>query len=116
MQRILLNPIYYGDFIWKSQYHKGKALLESHQQENEYHQNQIFILESRYRTLQSKIGKAYEDRLGGTIDHDFWIEQNSRLKQEQAQIEAQLGALRTSNTAYIGFFTVDGGMLSVNYG
>src|SRR5690606_29556739 len=24
MQRVLSNPIYYGDFVWKGQYYKGK--------------------------------------------------------------------------------------------
>lgn len=78
-----------------------EALLESHQQERKYHQSQIETLDVRYRTLQLKIDKAYEDKLEGHIDHDFWITQNSRWKEEQTQIQSQLTVLRTKNTAYI---------------
>lgn len=77
------------------------ALLDSHQQERDYHQRQAVTLESNYRTLQNKIDKAYEDKLEGHIDHDYWVTQNSRWKEEQTQIESQLVNLRTTNTAYI---------------
>ncbi len=78
-----------------------QALMESHQQEREYHQKQVTTLEDRYRTIQNKINKSYEDKLEGFIDHDFWQEQSSRWRQEQTQIESQLTTLRETNTAYI---------------
>ena len=78
-----------------------QALLESHQDERSYHLNQLSTLEHNYRTLQNRIDKAYVDKLEDRIDHDFWDRQNSKWILEQKQIESQLSALRSTNTAYI---------------
>lgn len=77
------------------------ALLESHKDEQSYRQQQMVTLESRFRTLQTKIEKAYEDKLEGSIDTEFWQTQNSKWRQEQTEIESQLASLRSANTAYI---------------
>ncbi len=199
MQRVLTNPIYYGDFVWKNQYYKGKhtpliskelfdtvqtklgvskkskltkknfsftstmtcgtcgcaitaeeknkksglryvyyhctsgkgdcpdvtyieerkieswlsdiliqiqlpaeiiewtklAIQETHSKEIEYQALQRQTLEKRYRTIQNKINKVYEDKLEGQIDLEFWSQQNNRLQQELATIESQIAQLRT---------------------
>lgn len=78
-----------------------QALMESHKQKREYHNQQVQLLETQYKKLQSKIDKAYEDKLEGNVDSDFWTAQNSRLQQEQSKIETQLTTLRQANTAYL---------------
>lgn len=78
-----------------------QALLDSHKQEREYHENQIKVLESRYRTVQNKINKTYEDKLEGQIDSDFWALQNDRLNKELVAIESQMASLRLANAAYV---------------
>lgn len=78
-----------------------QALLESHEDERKLHQAKISSLDERYRTLQNKVDRSYEDKLDGNIDHEFWIAQTTRWKQEQADIEAQLANLRTDNSNYM---------------
>ncbi|MBC7420560.1 MAG: recombinase zinc beta ribbon domain-containing protein [Bdellovibrio sp.] len=73
-----------------------KALQDSHSKEIEYQNLQRTTLENRYRTVENKINKAYEDKLEGHIDLDFWIQQNNRLQLELSSIESQLTQLRTS--------------------
>lgn len=59
------------------------------------------LYSSQYRAIQSKISKAYEDKLEGLIDADFWATQNSKWNEEQASIEAQMTTLRTANSVYV---------------
>lgn len=78
-----------------------KALQASHAQEREHHRKQIGLLEERYRTAHKKIDRAYEDKLEGLIEAEFWTAQNSRLNVELSQLEAQMTALRAANSAYL---------------
>ncbi len=78
-----------------------QALLDSHKQESEYHNVQLSTLESRYRTVQNKINKTYEDKLEGNIDSEFWSLQNDRMNTELQEIEKQLVSLRTSKVTYV---------------
>lgn len=77
------------------------ALKESHQQERDLQNHQLSLLEARYKSTKNKIGRAYEEKLEGLIDHDFWSEQNSRWNRELTMIESQVSALRAANTSYM---------------
>lgn len=78
-----------------------KALLESHRDEQAYHQGQLRLQETRYRTIQNNISKAYADRLEGAIEYEFWRQQNERMNQDLMAVEAQIASLRTANAAYV---------------
>jgi site-specific DNA recombinase len=78
-----------------------QALLESHEQEKAYHLKQVKLLDDRYRTIKNKINKAYEDKLEGVIDSEFWSVQNERLNKDLAEIEGQVASLREASAAYI---------------
>ena len=77
------------------------ALTESHKEEQDYHQNQMRLLQDRYRTTQRKINSAYEYKLEGRVDLDFWQIQNDRLNKELVETEAQVASLRAANASYI---------------
>ena len=78
-----------------------QALLESHKEQQEYHQGQVRLLEERYRITQRKIDKAYEDKLEGHIHTDFWQTQNERLTKELIAIESQISSLREASKSYV---------------
>ena len=77
------------------------ALTESHKEEQDYHQNHMRLLQDRYRTTQRKINSAYEYKLEGRVDLDFWQIQNDRLNKELVETEAQVASLRAANASYI---------------
>lgn len=78
-----------------------QALLEVHDLEKKDHTDLINRLNVIYKQLQTKIDKAYEDKLNEEISKDYWASITTKWKLEQADIELQLTSLREVNTAYI---------------
>ena len=58
-------------------------------------------LNKRYVQLQTLIGSAYEDKLLGKIESDFWEAKTSERKREQAEIQRNIAALKSADTNYM---------------
>lgn len=78
-----------------------EALLESSTEEREYRQAQVRSLTNRYNKLDSMISQAYEDKLEGHIEPEFWETKTSAWKSEQSEITIQLEALKQANTDFM---------------
>ncbi len=81
--------------------HTRKALLNSSKDEQEFRSSQITSLSTRYQNLDSYINRSYQDKLDGKIEPNFWEQKTAEWKNEQAEIQNQLEALRNTNTAYM---------------
>ncbi|MBX3041121.1 MAG: zinc ribbon domain-containing protein [Bdellovibrionaceae bacterium] len=77
------------------------ALIETQQNEQAHHEKQRKLMEGRYRTIQQKINRTYEDKLEGRIDLDFWKTQNNRLNKELNDLEAQMTSLASEPEPYV---------------
>lgn len=78
-----------------------EVLLESSAEERQYRQAQVRSLSNRYNKLDSMISTAYEDKLEGRIEPDFWEAKTSTWKSEQSEISIQLEALKQANTDFM---------------
>ena len=77
-----------------------KALIESQQDQKEYHASIIRKLNREYTLLQTMIEKCYEDKLLGKIEHDFWEQQNGSWKNKQREIMAAIEHHNLVSTKY----------------
>ncbi|GAH81000.1 unnamed protein product, partial [marine sediment metagenome] len=59
------------------------ALLRSHQDEKQYHDQQISILNAQYTKLQNRIDQMYVDKLDGKISEEFYEEKLHEWREEQ---------------------------------
>ena len=77
------------------------ALLSSHNDEREFRESQISLLNSQWNKLQNKIDKCYEDKLDGIIASDAWENKTAVWKSEQDDILVRLKALKETNTHFM---------------
>ena len=77
------------------------ALLQSSKKEQETHAAALAKLNSRYTRIQKLISAAYEDKLEGTIDAELWETKTTEWKREQADIHANISALKSADTSYM---------------
>ena len=78
-----------------------RALTDSHSKEREFREREVARLERKSSDLQSKLDRAYEDRLEGTIDESFWRDINAKWRLQQDQVAAQLVRFRGAHRNYI---------------
>lgn len=78
-----------------------QALKDSGQNERDFRQKELARLRQRVTSLQSRLDKAYEDRLDGVIDEGFWKDVSDRWRKEQDQLNAQIDKLTIANRNYM---------------
>ncbi len=77
------------------------ALRESHSDKEEFQRKSIKSLQNRYDRIRGYQEKAYEDRLNGLIDEDFWKRKSYEWNTELRQIEIQISKHRHANHEYL---------------
>ena len=77
------------------------ALKKSSQDEGLYRQTELVRLKRLYNSLQTRLDKAYEDRLDGIIDEKYWIELSKRWRVEQAAISDRIEILDSKKRDYV---------------
>lgn len=77
------------------------ALKESSRNEGLYRQSELMRLKRLSKSHQTRLDKAYEDRLDGIIDEKYWIELSKRWRAEQATISDRIESLDTKNRDYV---------------
>ena len=78
-----------------------RALNDSRVKEREFREKEVARLERKSADLQSKLDRAYEDRLDGTIEDGFWRDISARWREQQDQVAAQLTKFRAAHRNYI---------------
>lgn len=76
------------------------ALSSSHKDMKEDYQRSLNKLQDRYNKIQEQIGQAYQDKLDGLIDKDFWNKKSADLTLEAQQIKDSLDQYEKVNTNY----------------
>ena len=77
------------------------ALKENSRDEVLYRQTELARLKSMYNSIQTRLDKAYEDRLDGIIDEKYWSEVSTRWRAEQAAINERIENLGVENRSYV---------------
>ncbi|MBU8934774.1 MAG: zinc ribbon domain-containing protein [candidate division Zixibacteria bacterium] len=78
-----------------------QALKDSHQDETTFRDSELLRLRKRDRELQSRLDRAYEDRLDGVIDEEYWRRVSASWRDEQNGIAHQIQKLGQSDRNYI---------------
>ena len=77
------------------------ALMESHRDEKEYHEQQINRLNREYLTLQKRIDRMYVDKLDGRISLEFYQEHLDKWRAEQDRILEKTKTHQNANVNYL---------------
>ena len=77
------------------------ALLRSHQDEKQYHDQQISILSAQYTKLQNRIDQMYVDKLDGNISEEFYEEKLHEWREEQSCIRSTIQRHEQANVNYL---------------
>lgn len=78
-----------------------RALKDSHRTEKESRKSEIKRLTRRQTELQSRLDKAYEDRLDGVIDEVYWREVSMKWREEQDLVSGRLQKYTEVNRNYV---------------
>ncbi len=78
-----------------------KALLESHQDEKEFHNVALDRLNGEFKEVQTKIDTVYEDRLSGHIDVFQYERKTKELRERQQRIAGDIKRLGNANQNYL---------------
>jgi site-specific DNA recombinase len=70
-------------------------------EEQQYYRQQVKTIETQLTTLRNRQAKLYEDKLDGTIGHEFWQEQHNSYAQDIARLEEALRKHQQGNKDYI---------------
>ena len=76
------------------------ALLESQSGKIKFHEEAVDSLRKRYSQLQRLMDKAYEDKLTGKINEDFWERKSKGWDSEMLNIQHEIKAHQSANTSY----------------
>lgn len=77
------------------------ALEQSHAEEKEYHNGSVEALTKELKQLQEWTDKAYQDKLQGIIDEDYWRKVSSDWKARQMTILDTLKRHQQANSSYL---------------
>ena len=78
-----------------------EALMESHADERQEHEQAIERLQSRYAVLRSRLDTMYVDKLDGRIDADFYDAKAAEFREEQSQVRYELKRHESANASYM---------------
>lgn len=79
----------------------SSALRESHADEKRFHAEAIDRLQSEYKRLQNRVETAYEDKLDGRIDVEFYDRKTGEWRDEQARIRDSIERHENANQSYM---------------
>ena len=77
------------------------ALKESHNDEKQYHDEVIDSLQKKYKKLQNRMDRMYEDKLDGEISQDEFDHRRERWRTEQSELLQKIEAHQNANDAYL---------------
>jgi hypothetical protein len=77
-----------------------KGLQESLKDKIAFHDHSIKALNERIKVLQSRIDKAYSDKLDGKITESFWVENNTKWQIEKDELSIKLQAHQKADRNY----------------
>ncbi|MCK4372919.1 MAG: recombinase family protein, partial [candidate division Zixibacteria bacterium] len=78
-----------------------RALRDSHQDERVFRDAELLRLRKRDGELQSRLDRAYEDRLDGVIDEAYWRRVSASWRDEQDGVAGQIQKLSQTSRGYI---------------
>lgn len=78
-----------------------KALLQSAEQEREFHEQAISNLTQEVATLQRRIERCYTDHIDGKISTDEWESRTAAWKVEQSDLRLKLSAHDRADHKYM---------------
>lgn len=78
-----------------------KALKESHQDEQAYHNEQIALLQRQYTTLQNRLKEMYIDKLDRRITQEFYDQQSMEWRSEQGKILEKIEQHQNADRSYM---------------
>ncbi len=78
-----------------------EALLLSHKDEADYHQDMIDKLQAKYKSLQTKIDVMYEDKLEGKISEELWQRKYSEYSEKQKESQKSIDLHKSADSSYI---------------
>ena len=76
------------------------ALKRSHKDEKEFHKKILQTIQLKIDVLQTKIDKAYEDKLDGKITEEFWQSKFKQWENQKANLLIQSNAHQKANKSY----------------
>jgi site-specific DNA recombinase len=78
-----------------------EALRSSLQEEKDFRERELERLKRRYDNLQSRIDKAYEDRVDGLIDQSYWAEVSAKWREEQNKVLRLMDGYQRAHRDYL---------------
>jgi len=78
-----------------------KALKSSYVDELEYRGSELRRLKLQDDHLQTRLDKAYEDRLDGIIGEAYWLDVCSRWRASQDAVKGQIDRFESANRNYV---------------
>jgi site-specific DNA recombinase len=78
-----------------------RALLDSHQDEKQFHAEVVEKLQREHRRIQDRVERMYEDKLDGRIDNGFYDRKVTEYRKEQDRITREIRAHGNANQSYI---------------
>jgi len=77
-----------------------EALKASHVDEKAYHDEMIAKLTLQLKRFQQKLDQAYEDKLEGKIEEEFWSKKSEQWRKEQSGILSKITYHQNANKSY----------------
>lgn len=77
-----------------------EALKLSHKEEKGFHQKIVKSFQLKIAELQSKIDKAYDDKLEGKIPEELWTSKFKQWSDQKENLQIQLNAHQRANKSY----------------
>lgn len=78
-----------------------RSRRKGHEKERDYHAEAVRNLENEYNRLERMIDQAYQDKLEGRIDMEYWQRRSNEWRARQAEIEGQLARHREVKQEYL---------------
>lgn len=78
-----------------------RALKDSHRDERAFRDAELLRLRKRDSELQSRLDRAYEDRLDGVIDEAYWRRVSASWREEQDGAARQIQRLSQTSRGYV---------------
>ncbi len=77
------------------------TLRESQADKERFHRAAVLRLQQQYVATQSKLDRAYDDKLAGKIDDDLWTRKSAEWSRELQDIRRETGQHERASQSYI---------------
>lgn len=78
-----------------------EVLRNSHQDEKEYHDRAVTILQEQVSRLQNRLDKMYVDKLDGKVAEEFFLRNSEAWRKEQDELQGTINAHLSANRSYM---------------